>query len=176
MFSIFFYFNFFFKQRWCTWVRKWGRVDLMTCPGERVGLLAPYYCSLEYHQSNMCPRSSDPIYIVTYYIEWITTSWTHSNVHLFWQGQTFWCRCFVFEGDLEGCIKRALQSTSKKVQWPYNQQFPRPLNSLKHGGGGAVSPSLLWFFCPWLQISLGNPYLKIHDLLKLFVADAHIFF
>ena len=24
----------------------------------------------------MCPRSSDPFYVVTYYKKWITTSWT----------------------------------------------------------------------------------------------------
>ena len=26
----------------------------------------------------VCPRSSDPLYIVSYYIKWVTTSWTHS--------------------------------------------------------------------------------------------------
>ena len=26
----------------------------------------------------VCPRSSDPIYIVSYYIKWVTTSWTYS--------------------------------------------------------------------------------------------------
>ena len=25
-----------------------------------------------------CPGSSDPFYVVTYYINWVTTSWTHS--------------------------------------------------------------------------------------------------
>ena len=25
----------------------------------------------------MCPGSSDPFYIVSYYIKWVTTSWTH---------------------------------------------------------------------------------------------------
>ena len=29
--------------------------------------------------STVCPRSSDPIYIVSYYIKWVTTSWTHST-------------------------------------------------------------------------------------------------
>ena len=24
----------------------------------------------------MCPRSSEPFYTVTYYIKWVTTSWT----------------------------------------------------------------------------------------------------
>ena len=27
----------------------------------------------------ICPRSSDPFYIVNYYINWVTTSWTHSS-------------------------------------------------------------------------------------------------
>ena len=26
----------------------------------------------------MCPRSSDPLYVGTYNIKWVTTSWTHS--------------------------------------------------------------------------------------------------
>ena len=26
----------------------------------------------------LCPRSSNPFYIATYYIKWVTTSWTHS--------------------------------------------------------------------------------------------------
>ena len=28
--------------------------------------------------STVCPRSSDPFYIVSYYIKWVTTSWTYS--------------------------------------------------------------------------------------------------
>ena len=27
----------------------------------------------------VCPRSSDPFYIVGYYIKWVTTSWTYST-------------------------------------------------------------------------------------------------
>ena len=27
----------------------------------------------------VCPESSDPFYIVSYYIKWVTTSWTHST-------------------------------------------------------------------------------------------------
>ena len=27
----------------------------------------------------MCPGSSDPYYIVTYYIKWVTTSWTYCS-------------------------------------------------------------------------------------------------
>ena len=28
--------------------------------------------------STVCPRSSDPFYILTCYMKWVTTSWTHS--------------------------------------------------------------------------------------------------
>ena len=28
--------------------------------------------------NTICQRSSYPFYIVTYYIKWVTTSWTHS--------------------------------------------------------------------------------------------------
>ena len=31
----------------------------------------------------VCPRSSDPFYIVTYYIEWVSTSWTDSKHNKF---------------------------------------------------------------------------------------------
>ena len=27
----------------------------------------------------VCPKSSDPFYIVSYYIKWVTTSWTYST-------------------------------------------------------------------------------------------------
>ena len=30
-----------------------------------------------YHDSNVGPKSLDPIYIVTYYIKWVKTSWTY---------------------------------------------------------------------------------------------------
>ena len=30
----------------------------------------------------VCPGSSDPFYIVSYYIQWVTTAWTHSILHL----------------------------------------------------------------------------------------------
>ena len=31
-----------------------------------------------FYYTTICSRSSDPFYIVTQYIEWVTTSWTHS--------------------------------------------------------------------------------------------------
>ena len=31
----------------------------------------------------ICPRSSDPFYIASYYIKWVTTSWTHSIYFIF---------------------------------------------------------------------------------------------
>ena len=31
----------------------------------------------------VCPRSSDPFYIATYYTKWVTTSWAYSKIHAF---------------------------------------------------------------------------------------------
>ena len=33
-----------------------------------------------YIYDTVCPRSSDKFYIVTYYIKWVTTSWTNDSV------------------------------------------------------------------------------------------------
>ena len=30
-----------------------------------------------YLPSTVCPRSSDSFYVVTYYMKWVTTSWTY---------------------------------------------------------------------------------------------------
>ena len=32
------------------------------------------------YSGTVCPRSSDPIYIVTYYIKWVTASWTDGSL------------------------------------------------------------------------------------------------
>ena len=34
---------------------------------------------LEMEPVTVCPRSSDPFYIVIYYKKWVTTSWTDGN-------------------------------------------------------------------------------------------------
>ena len=33
-----------------------------------------------YTPDTVCPRSSDPFDVVTYYMKWVTTSWTYSNI------------------------------------------------------------------------------------------------
>ena len=43
-----------------------------TAPMDSLYLLCYRYCT------TVCPRSSDPFHIVTCYIKWVTTSWTHS--------------------------------------------------------------------------------------------------
>ena len=35
------------------------------------------------HIYTICPRSSYPIYIVRYYIKWVTTSWTYNILSKF---------------------------------------------------------------------------------------------
>ena len=42
-----------------------------------------FLCNIFFHINiyvpcTVCPRSSDPFYVVTYYIKWVTTSWTYS--------------------------------------------------------------------------------------------------
>ena len=34
------------------------------------------FCTRE--NCTVCPGSSDPFYLVSYYIKWVTTSWTYS--------------------------------------------------------------------------------------------------
>ena len=34
-------------------------------------------------EDTVCPRSSDPFYVVTYYINWVTTSWKYTVVSHF---------------------------------------------------------------------------------------------
>ena len=67
-----------------------GRVDnLVVCYAARdqhqfpVGrtnakllIIICYIFSFLFINSTICPRSSDPFHIVTYYIKWITNSWT----------------------------------------------------------------------------------------------------
>ena len=39
--------------------------------------------------NTVCPGCSDPFYIVTYYIKWVTTSWTYSSILQILSG-VFW--------------------------------------------------------------------------------------
>ena len=46
---------------------------------EREGDLMEIKCNRsDPAHGTVCPRSSDPFYIVSYYINWVTTSLTHS--------------------------------------------------------------------------------------------------
>ena len=40
----------------------------------------PTFGEFDTKDGTVCPRSSDPFYIVTYYIKWVTTSWTQSKI------------------------------------------------------------------------------------------------
>ena len=40
-----------------------------------------YTISISMHcVRTICPRSSDPFYIVSYSVNWVTTSWTYSTI------------------------------------------------------------------------------------------------
>ena len=47
-----------------------------TMPIGRTNIFGATLWAIRGCDSTICPRSSDPIYIVTYYIKWVTTSWT----------------------------------------------------------------------------------------------------
>ena len=37
---------------------------------------------LHYILTTVCPKRSDPIYIVSYDTKWVTTSWTNGNIRI----------------------------------------------------------------------------------------------
>ena len=41
-----------------------------------------------YTNTTVCPRSSDPFYVVNYYIKWVTTIWTDGTVAEGWLDTT----------------------------------------------------------------------------------------
>ena len=45
-------------------------------------------------RSTVCPGSSDPFYLVSYYIKWVTTFWTHGILGIVIS--TSWGRNFRF--------------------------------------------------------------------------------
>ena len=44
---------------------------------------------------NVCPRSSYPFYIVGFYMNWVTTSWTYSSKSLYEMGHYFLDRRYL---------------------------------------------------------------------------------
>ena len=51
----------------------------------------------------ICPRSSDPFHIVTYYMKWVTTSWTYSISKSYFRSRCPWQNVGDREGDAERC-------------------------------------------------------------------------
>ena len=52
--------------------------------------------SVEHH--TVCPRSSDPSYVVTYYIKWVNTSWTYSIISKTMTKPVMFSICNLFQG------------------------------------------------------------------------------
>ena len=65
------------NTRWWDWRLVW--VKVRRAAGEETGTKHCNQLIPGRHgsQDTTCPRSSDPFHIVTYYIKWVTTSWTH---------------------------------------------------------------------------------------------------
>ena len=58
-----------------------GGCEYLARHRRRSGSVSPVRDS-EIKQYTVRPKSSDPFYIVSYYIKWVTTSWTHSTLYL----------------------------------------------------------------------------------------------
>ena len=67
--------------------------------------------------STICPRSSDPFCIVTYYIKWVTTSWTDGSKFVsWWKGCIFnWCMCY--------CVFKLSCPSCPSAFWTYNMKY-----------------------------------------------------
>ena len=57
--------------------------------------------------TNICPGSSDPYYIVTYNITWVTTLWTHSSTSLKQSVETLLIRTLNYNTAFPKCRLQA---------------------------------------------------------------------
>ena len=49
----------------------------------------------EERNRSVCPGSSDPFYIVSYYIKWVTTSWTYRDIARLLVGILFQIKLYI---------------------------------------------------------------------------------
>ena len=74
-------------------------------------------------QYTLCPRSSYPFYIVSYYVKWVTTSWTYSMFvgRGIVQAWGWRASCFWWDGRGRQCLRVQLSSgpSIRKVQIPW---------------------------------------------------------
>ena len=107
------------------------------------------------HVHTICPRSSDPFYIVSYYIKWVITSWTHSRgspVLKIWKVLVFF---------LEGRIRIRVKPTRiltlllllPKIQKSSSNNGQLPLTLLSMG-----------CFYPYIWWGEGEGFDSIHPL------------
>ena len=61
--------------------------------------------------NTVCPRSSDPLYIVTYDKKWVTTSWTYSIWWSLMWNNSYICRICRYCKREEPCSKCTLVFT-----------------------------------------------------------------
>ena len=82
--------KFLYRNSMAAWplVRpKVGRIITMKMRYQKVFFITAWFSpdlqsgqfGFIFKKYTVCPRSSDPFYIVTYYIKWVTTPWTHSK-------------------------------------------------------------------------------------------------
>ena len=86
----------------CTLTTAWPY--LRTSRGPSASVTSTVYRWGSQH-CTICPRSSDPFYIVIYYIKWVTSSWTNSTLIKWWGSGSpcifyGWCSKKYFKGFL----------------------------------------------------------------------------
>ena len=73
------------RTRWRGYNSQGGAQRSLWCSGTVTSSIFLWLTRIRLGQINqkrhtVCPRSSDPFYIVIYYMKWVTTSWTYSSM------------------------------------------------------------------------------------------------
>ena len=122
-------------------------------------------------RSTICPGSSDPFYLVSYNIKWVTTSWTHSNIkvsaalHLF--GLNVVDNDLIVVAATVDAREAVVQAQAEYIgpssagSCFYEPQCPFVLLSCMsicpHPNVCYLSPSVCMSFCPHQSVCLSVP-------------------
>ena len=107
----------------------------------------------------VCPRSSDPFYVVTYYTEWVTTSWTYSMYRNTGFSEID-IKLFATALDLNKCLKQIKLPISHNTWAPI---FWVTIKYKYHGRGHGSC--IRWFgYQLCAHVRWNRSYLKVKDL------------
>ena len=118
----------------------------------------------------ICPRSSDPFYIVIYYIKWVTSSWTNSTLIKWWWFRSpcifyGWCSKEYFKGFLTKPVAQHTMRTCGVKQVIF---FYRPYRQQSSNFSHFLSNLFMWLVCLSSSFLFGINF-SIIDSLSLFL-------